>query len=176
MRWIGEYEGLYKVSMQGNVYSYHNTPTGFKLKQSLSKKGYPVVFLSKNNKQKTKPIHRAVAEAYIPPGNGRVQVKHIDGVKTNNHVLNLEWCTPSENLEHSWSMGLRTPVTQNLPLLKGCKSPSSKLTKLNVLKIRHLYKFTKVSYVKLGNQFGVSKRAIAKIINNLSYKEKEYEI
>jgi hypothetical protein len=46
-------------------------------------------------------VHRIVAETYLQKPEGRVQVNHIDGNKLNNHVTNLEWVTPGQNISHS---------------------------------------------------------------------------
>lgn len=54
------------------------------------------------------PVHRLVAIAFIPNKYRLPQVNHIDGVKINNHVDNLEWTTALENAQHAFKMGLKT--------------------------------------------------------------------
>ncbi len=51
--------------------------------------------------------HRLVAETFIPNGDTKLQLNHKDGNKHNNIVTNLEWCTATENIQHSWDIGLR---------------------------------------------------------------------
>lgn len=52
-------------------------------------------------------IHRLVAEAFISKNTDKEQVNHIDGNKENNYATNLEWCSQSENMKHSYRIGLR---------------------------------------------------------------------
>lgn len=107
---ITGYEGIYKVSNMGRVLSLERlvwNGKGYKtepqkiLKQGRNHKGYPIVYLSKDAKQKTISVHRLMAKAFIPNPLNKPQVNHIDGVKTNNIVSNLEWCTNQENQEHA---------------------------------------------------------------------------
>lgn len=92
------FEGLYKVSNCGRVFSIKRNII---LKQNVNGRGqgYFQVGLY-NGKNHTKPIHRLVAEAFIPNPNEYPQVNHIDEDAKNNHVDNLEWCTSRHNNNH----------------------------------------------------------------------------
>ncbi|MBQ6232834.1 MAG: HNH endonuclease [Clostridia bacterium] len=92
------YEGLYEVSDYGNVRSLKRaTTSGKMLKGTLDKDGYIKVCLSKNNLKKTCPIHRLVANAFIPNPDNLPCINHLDENKQNNVVGNLEWCTVERN-------------------------------------------------------------------------------
>ena len=71
------------------------------LKPSKTKKGYYNVVLCKNGDTKHFLNHRLVALHYIPKVEGKNLVDHIDRDKTNNHVSNLRWCNPTENIINS---------------------------------------------------------------------------
>lgn len=97
------YEGLYTVDIFGNVLRKKD---GKEMKQSKNQFGYMNVSLTKDKKQRQHKVHRLIAEAFIPNPSGKKQVNHIDGNKANNVVWNLEWCTPSENIQHAVVIGL----------------------------------------------------------------------
>lgn len=61
---------------------------------------------------KTGAVHRLVATAFIPMVNTASQVNHKNGVRTDNCVDNLEWCTPKENARHAWRTGLCNDTTR----------------------------------------------------------------
>lgn len=109
------YEGYYEVSNLGRVRSLdrrimrsNGMKQSFKgrtLKPGKVKNGYLTVALLKKGVQKTHLIHVLVAKAFLSPYGECVN--HKDGNKTNNNVLNLEWCTNSGNVLHAYRTGLR---------------------------------------------------------------------
>lgn len=108
------YGGVYEVSNLGNVRSVDRTvireTTGvsvlYKGKQLAinynSRNNCCEVSLSLNQRRKCYKIHRLVAEAFLPNTDGLPHVNHKDGDRHNNNVTNLEWCTASYNLKHSY--------------------------------------------------------------------------
>ena len=107
------FEGLYKVSNKGNVFSVGRRDSrgrkcgGRILKPTRTRNGYLKVDLHNNGKRKTKHIHRLVAETFIPNPESLPQINHIDEVKDNNNVENLEWCTSKDNINHGTSIERR---------------------------------------------------------------------
>jgi hypothetical protein len=102
------YEGIYQISNLGNVKRlYLKNPNGIILKQLDNGAGYCQVGLSKNNKLKKHYIHRLVAQYFIDNPNNLQQVNHINGIKKDNRIENLEWCTQSHNNNHAIKTGLR---------------------------------------------------------------------
>ena len=100
---VKNYVGLYMVSNLGRVM---NCRTGRILKEQLHERGYLRVTLSKNGKQKMFKVHRLVMIAFVGYVEGKDQVNHIDGDKSNNRLDNLEWCTQSDNMKHAYDNGL----------------------------------------------------------------------
>jgi hypothetical protein len=69
-------------------------------KQSIDKDGYKLISIWKNNKQKTYKVHRLIANAFIPNPNNKPEINHINCIKSDNKIENLEWVTKSENCKH----------------------------------------------------------------------------
>jgi hypothetical protein len=167
---IKGYEGLYQVSSLGKVKSLErliwNGYTNHKRKEimlSLCKcnKGYIVIRLSKNNVQSTYKVHRLVAKAFIKDIKLKPQINHINGIKDDNRVDNLEWCTNSENQSHAVLTGL-----------KKCKY------EVHTEKVIKLYKSMTPTY-KIADFFDCSRSTIKRILVNNGIKlrkRNEYHI
>ena len=104
------YEGFYQVSNKGNVYSVARIDSmgrkhgGRTLKPRYHKDGYLQVILCKNGIRKNKLIHRLVLEAFVENPNNLPEVNHLDEIKDNNELSNLEWCTSKHNSNHGTSI------------------------------------------------------------------------
>lgn len=106
---ISGYEEYYEVSNLGRVKQIKSrsaTRAGRILKGVRYATGYLVVGLCANSKQKNCSIHRLVAMAFLPNPENKPCVNHINGVKTDNRVENLEWATYQENNQHAYRTGL----------------------------------------------------------------------
>lgn len=106
---IPGYGGLYEASEDGEIWSNKNRIHNGKFLKPSLRKGYKFVCLCLGSEVHMRSIHRLVAYTFIPNPKNLPQINHIDGDKLNNNVSNLEWCTASENKQHSWDIG--TTVT-----------------------------------------------------------------
>lgn len=98
------FEGLYRISNYGRIISISKK---IEMKQRPNDQGYMKVSLCKDNVKKRFFVHRLVALTFLPNPNNYPCINHKDGNKQNNRMLNLEWCTHSQNIQHSYDKGLR---------------------------------------------------------------------
>lgn len=101
----------YSIDREGNVYSSFEVKKGKPLKPVLDKHiGYLLVTLCDGQgKRRNRFIHRLLAQTFLPNPLNKKCVNHIDGIKTNNSLSNLEWATPKENAQHAARIGLLEP-------------------------------------------------------------------
>ena len=123
------YEGYYQVSNHGRVHSLdrfvpRKTGTvqkvhGRILKLTEDKDGYLQVSLWKRNKMKKAKVHRLVGETFIPNPDNLPEINHINEVKDDNRVRNLEWCTRKENINHG-TRSEQVVKTRGKPVMGTC--------------------------------------------------------
>lgn len=95
------FDGRYIIYSDGRIWSIKRQKF---LKPSLHHTGYSRVYIDKKDYR----IHRLVAESFIPNPNNFPIINHINEIKTDNRVENLEWCTYRHNICHSISKGIDT--------------------------------------------------------------------
>jgi hypothetical protein len=109
---VAGYSGLYQISNLGRVKSteklhrigngaYQPRPERIRVPR-LNTDGYYKLMLSKDGVKKMYAIHRLIAMAFIPNPESKPCINHKNGVKTDNRIENLEWCTYSENNFHKY--------------------------------------------------------------------------
>lgn len=147
-----DYTGLYQVSNLGRVY---NSKKGRLMKLTKNNKGYLVVALSKNGKQKSFYIHRLVATAFIPNPNNLPCINHKSEIKTENHVTNLEWC----DITYNNNFGTRTEkarkATKGRELLKMTGSNNPRAKKVRCVETGEVFDTIKDAQEWLGIKTGI---------------------
>lgn len=120
MNWkpIIGFEEYYLVSDSGQVWSIRRRRA---LKPAIDKYGYEKVGLFDGHKLHTRTVHKLVAQAFIPNPHNLPSVNHINEVKTDNRVVNLEWVSIADNDNHGTrnermaNTKCRLPVEQIFP-------------------------------------------------------------
>lgn len=173
---VAEYEG-YQVSNCGRIRTkthYILTKAGVKkprfskvLKLSLMNSGYLFIMLHKDGNNRNVSVHRLVFEHFKGPIPDGYQINHINGVKTDNRIENLEMVTGKQNMAHAIATGLVNNRGEN--------SSSAKLLNSQAEEIRGLYKAEKYNQYELADIYHVSVQAISNIVNNKTYKNENYK-
>lgn len=121
---IPGFEGLYQASNLGRIKSLARdnvVPNRYGVMVNIYKRervlcpsvtpvGYKRIILSKCAKLKTYSVYRLVMMAFKENPTNLPQINHIDGIKINNRIDNLEWCTQSHNQQHAYYTGLNVPA------------------------------------------------------------------
>ena len=125
----------------------------------INENGYLSVGVFDGKKQRLIKLSRLVAQTFIPNPKGKTQVNHIDGIKFNNHVSNLEWVTDSENKQHAIRLGLKKT---------GADNPLAKLTAEQVIYIRD--NPDGLNTYELAKKFGVNYKTLRSVQRGETYK------
>jgi hypothetical protein len=102
---VAGYESKYIVTETGFIYDINWRGCGYTKPLChliAGTTGYVKVSLAQpDNTRKLVSVHRIVAQAFIPPVEGKPDVNHKDLDKTNNHKDNLEWIEHGDNIHHA---------------------------------------------------------------------------
>jgi hypothetical protein len=164
------YEGLYEVSSLGNVssvcrvievnHSQRQKTIPYKILSPYTNHGYKMIDLHIKNKKKYK-VHRLVAAAFIPNPENKPFVNHINSIRTDNRVENLEWCTQKENMQHGVMYG---------NILSGEGGTNAKLKNEQVLEI---FKRAQAgeSHKNISKDYGIDRRTVCNISKKNTWKK-----
>jgi hypothetical protein len=173
------YENYYEVSNlgrvktkavfirhDGNFSEYGGYIKHLKVRnQQTNRYGYKTIKLCKLGTCKQYRVHRLVAKAFLPNENPNDQVNHIDGDKTNNTVINLEYVTCQENMKHAWETGL-----VNKDHTVGSRHHNALLNEQLVIEIRSLYAKGGYTQKELAEIYGVKFGTIKDVLTNRTWK------
>jgi len=153
---VDGYEGIYQVSSMGNIRSLDRKITQFchknyftrnmngrTIKSKTQNSGYEIVWLSKNGNVRAFTVHRIALVAFTGFTPIGLDINHIDGDKRNNKIENIEWCSKSENIKHSYKNLKRESTGKKVMCIElGIVFDSSKqasdIMNINVSGIKHV--------------------------------------
>jgi hypothetical protein len=179
---IKGFEGSYQISNMGNVRSLdrevkskvgYRKIKGMYLKFLIDKDGYHSVNLKKKQLSYKLRVHRLVCDAFIENIDNKPQVNHINGIKNDNRLINLEWASLSENRKHAYSTGLQNGINR-----RGEKNNFTKLTSKQVIEIRELYtcKLTGkknkngcLTMKEIAKMYGITSGAVQRIVSKKNW-------
>ena len=167
MQGIKGFECLYAVDRNGNIWAEPRMERKWKWSHSGrwlkfgKRSGYSWVWLIRGQRRVGMPVHRIVAEAFLEKIPGKSHINHKNGIKTDNRVENLEWCTPAENLAHAWETGLIKKIVVIREPPKSVAEIRSRFRRRGDGKRSNVY--------ELAKEFGIGKSQLYRIVRGQSW-------
>ena len=155
---IKNYEETYAITKNGDVWSHRLNRF---INRTVMKNGYEMVSL----KRKKYYVHRLLAQTFISNTENKPQINHKNSNPLDNSLMNLEWCTVSENMQHLWdnNRGNRKIASDN-------GQRRRKVNDLQVRVIKRIKELNKYSNREIGIFFGYSKYLVQRLEKAVYYK------
>lgn len=131
-------------------------------KPVFNKKGYYRIQIRNDEGGRIWFLHRIVAEAFIPNPDNKPYVNHINGIKSDNRVENIEWCTNQENQNHAWKNGLK-----DSQLGEKCNLSTTSEDDVRLVRLFH---DTGKSISEISKTLSLSKRVVQSITSKTAWK------
>lgn len=162
---IRDWEGLYEVSSLGRIKALPRPDSRLRLlregrilPESRDSNGYVCIHLAHKGRKTTIKAHQAVLQAFVGPQQPGHHSRHLNAVRHDNRLSNLEYGTPEQNADDKEPLGLQC---------RGEKHGRAKLTQADVDQIRELAKA--MTHTAIAKQFSVSIRNIGMILSGKSW-------
>jgi len=149
------YEDTYNISSMGKV---QRRSSGRILIQVPDGDGYLKIRPCQSSVARTKYIHRLVAKTFLGAAPEGYVVNHVNGVKTDNRLVNLCYVTQKENVQHAIRLGLREAA------------PTATLSKAQIIQIRRLSQDPKNTPAKIAKRMNLSYRVVRGVVVGKTYK------
>lgn len=175
MIWKPIYDGHYIVSSVGIVQRAKHPRAGRVLSQGAGRGGYMKVSLCVNGREFTRSVHSLVALAFIGDRPEGMVINHIDGIKTNNSVENLEYTTHQGNSDHAVAMGLAPSgersgrYTKPERTARGERTNKAKASEAQVIEMRKKWDLG-ATLPELVKEYGLSKSATWSIVTRRNWR------
>ena len=160
----------YLISNYGNV----KTLKTLEDRTTHINSGYELIILNDGEKQHSRLVHRLVATTFIPNPENKPCVNHLNGIKTDNRLVNLEWVTYKENIDHAIKTGLIDHSKRKNPNHKlHPRDEDNKLTKATreqVVEMRKMYDTGDYVLRELSEKFDMSISVIWNIVKRKTWK------
>lgn len=121
---------------------------------------YAAISFKKGGKMHTKKVHRLLGDTFIPNPHGLSTINHINHIRTDNSLINLEWSSQQDNVIAAYKIGRGA----------GERQGSSVLTSTLVLQIRSEYATGDYSFNALAKKYGTCHTQISRIVRRQIWK------
>ena len=152
----------YLISPDGYVINWRTN----RILKDRNISGYGKIVMYIDSVKVERLIHRLVAEAYLENPNNYECVNHINNIRSDNRVENLEWCTQQMNIDHCVKQG------------RQCKGSNKYFSKLNidqVIEIKRLCKTKELKQCRIAEMFNVRYQTIQSIKKGITWKHVEVD-